>query len=202
MPIAANIDDSTWPLPPESAVDDYTQDLVFFGTSWHRKGGDFLLQVTRELDARGHPGRLLVVGPPASEVMQRATNYGIAHKVRPLGPLDKSSTESLRRVRDAVRRAALHLLPTVADCSPVSIPELAALAIPTIGRAVGGVAYTCEAAGGLSLNPAATVTDWCDAVTRLTDSPMELSRRRGQSLAQYWRGLRWSRVIERIVRLE
>jgi glycosyltransferase involved in cell wall biosynthesis len=108
--------------------------LVFSGMDWIRKGGDWAVQLAGELNRRGLPTELTLIGccPPSNESLP---NY-----VRPAGYLDNSTAAGQREYQALLEQAHFLILPTRADCSPRVIPEANALGVPCITTNVGGIA--------------------------------------------------------------
>jgi glycosyltransferase involved in cell wall biosynthesis len=106
--------------------------LLFVGRDWRRKGGARAVEILRGLRAAGLPAELIVVGPPPRAVP-------MAEGLTVLPAIDAGAAGSNARLHELYRRAHFLLLPTTADCTPVVISEAAALAVPAVATAVGGL---------------------------------------------------------------
>jgi len=107
--------------------------LVFSGVEWERKGGDLAIGLAAELNRRGQPTELTVIG------CQPAASSGLPAFVRPVGYLDLSKPEGEQRYIDLLAGAHFLVLPTRADCSPRVLMEANAFGLPCLTTAVGGI---------------------------------------------------------------
>lgn len=107
--------------------------LLFVASDWLRKGGDTVLKVAEKLEERGIRTELAIIGqpPPVSTNLPRG--------VRVLGFIDKNSAEGQARIAREFAAAHFLLLPSVAECCPVSIAEASAFGVPCVVSNVGGM---------------------------------------------------------------
>jgi glycosyltransferase involved in cell wall biosynthesis len=107
--------------------------LVFLGVDWQRKGGDVALAVARTLNQQGIPTRLFIAGsrPP------------LRGKRPPwlvdVGSIGKNSPSRQAALEGLLNDAHFLILPTRADCTPVSFSEANAFGVPALASRVGGV---------------------------------------------------------------
>lgn len=136
--------------------------LVFVGVDWRRKGGDVAVTVTRRLNEMGITTMLTVVGcQPPLEVQQLSF-------VECAGFLSKANQRDSDRLNAILLQSHFLLLPTVAECFGLVFAEASAYALPSVSRAVGGVAGAVRhGRTGLLLAVDAGADAYCDALQPL-----------------------------------
>lgn len=107
-------------------------ELLFIGVAWERKGGPKVLEIARELHARGIPVRVHVVGsaPPDSDL----PDYVITH-----GFVSKETEEGRQKLAQLLARAHFLLLPSLAECMGIVLCEANAYGVPCLANDVGGI---------------------------------------------------------------
>jgi len=106
--------------------------LLFVGDDWQRKGGDFAVEVLREIERGGIEASLSVVG--VSNV------YKARHSnIRFFGYLKKSNRGHMQTLTDLYANSHFLILPTKADCTPNVICEASSFGLPSIASDVGGI---------------------------------------------------------------
>lgn len=136
--------------------------FVFVGVDWQRKGGDTAVAIVRRLNELGTKSVLTVVGctPPDS-----VTSLPF---VECLGYLSKKNDAERVRLDAALLSAHFLLVPTVAECFGLVFAEASAYALPSISRAVGGVASAVRhGRTGFLLPPDAGSDAYCDLLRPL-----------------------------------
>jgi glycosyltransferase involved in cell wall biosynthesis len=110
--------------------------LVFIGREWHRKGGDVVVATVAELQRRGVPCELTVIGTKPPEPMPPGT------RVIPF--LDKSSADGSREFQAIMAAADLLFVPSRAEAYGQVFCEAAAFGLPVVSRRVGGIPSIIE----------------------------------------------------------
>ncbi|WP_445185064.1 glycosyltransferase family 4 protein [Pseudonocardia sp. Cha107L01] len=107
--------------------------LVSLARNWSRKGIDLAVELAIELDRRGVATTLDIVGcvPPPGKTLPQF--------VRAYPHLDKSVEADQRQLEEILRSATFFVLPTRADCTPVSLAEAQAYGLPALVTRTGGV---------------------------------------------------------------
>ncbi|WP_181009898.1 glycosyltransferase [Ornithinimicrobium sufpigmenti] len=120
--------------PPPRKEPDGTIDLVDVGGLVEGKDPLLAVDVVVELQRRGHPTRLRLVGdgPLADAVRTRAAQHGVAEQVTLVGTLDRPG------VLAELARADLFLGPTRSDNFYVSAAEAVVSGRPVVAGANGG----------------------------------------------------------------
>jgi glycosyltransferase involved in cell wall biosynthesis len=192
--MGANVD-GAWPVDRPAPEAREPTKLVFFGGGWERKGGPMALDVLLHLRTRGMDAELVVLGP-ATDVI------GTAHpgSARYIGRLDKADPVRVMAVKREIADAALFILPTLADCSPAAVSELAALGVPAMVRDVGGVASTViDGVTGVVLPASAIASDWATKAQEIIENRELLQRMRASALARYTSKLNWPAIMQEVV---
>lgn len=110
-----------------------TCNLLFLGVEWHRKGGDIAVSIAEDLNRKGIPTVLSIVGvDPPQQV--KDLDYVQAH-----GFISKSDPEGRERLNQIIARSHFLLLPTRADCTPIVYSEMNAHGVPVITTNEGGI---------------------------------------------------------------
>ena len=107
--------------------------LLFIGVEWHRKGGDIAYRVTEQLNQSGLKTELTVVGCQP-ELEEPLPNF-----VKPLGFINKSTSEGKARLNQLILESHFLILPSQADCTPMVFPEANSLGVPCLSTNVGGI---------------------------------------------------------------
>lgn len=112
--------------------------LLFVGSEWTRKGGDFAINIAEAIRRSGRTISLVLVGPrPASNL--RLPSYAHCLSGLPLG--DKDNGIQFDRLYSG---ATFLLLPSRADCTPVVICEAFSYGVPVVATPVGGIPEMVE----------------------------------------------------------
>lgn len=140
-------------------------ELIFLGVSWVRKGGDLALRITEELNGRGIPSRLTVVGctPPAG--------ISSAH-MRTLPFVDKSTRAGQQKLLDLLAASHFMVLPSIAECFGLVHAEASSVGVPSLARHVGGVANAVrEGRNGYLFPPDAGPGPYADRIQAILSEP-------------------------------
>lgn len=156
--------------PPSRKQPDGTIDLVDVGGLVEGKDPLLAVDVVAELQRRGHPARLRLVGdgPLAQEVRQRAAHHGVADQVTLVGTLDRPG------VLAELARADLFLGPTRSDNFYVSVAEAIVSGRPVVAGANGGHAEYLDRRVS-RLVPVQDPVAYADAVLDLLDATRDLT---------------------------
>ena len=136
VPFGANIDHEYSFSEIKNAIEAKPDDsckLLFIGVDWHRKGGDTVYAIAKQLNQIGLRTELTVVG------CQPLIDEPIPEFVKSLGFIKKSTPEGKERLRRLIQEAHFLILPSLADCTPMVFPEANSLGVPCISTKVGGI---------------------------------------------------------------
>jgi glycosyltransferase involved in cell wall biosynthesis len=136
--------------------------LLFLGVQWVRKGGNTALAVGEELDRRGLPVRMDLVGaspPDGSTLPHWATAHGF---------IRKSTDEGMKRIAGMLASSSFMILPTLADCTPIVFNEASSAALPVMTTRTGGVpSVVRENINGFLFDLNEPAAAWADRVEAL-----------------------------------
>lgn len=108
-------------------------EIFFSGTDWERKGGDFAVEVTKLLRAKGIDAHITICGPRQLPEEVKTLNY-----VTYLGFYDKNIAKDYYRYIEVWKKTHIFLLPTKAECAGIVFCEAAAYGIPVYTFDTGG----------------------------------------------------------------
>ena len=139
-------------------------ELLFIGVEWERKGGDIALETALELNRRGLPTRLHVVGcdPPA-----KAPNFVIRH-----GFVSKKTPEGRARLDDLLAHSHFLIVPSRAECYGLVFAEASSYGLPSLAADVGGIpTVVTNGVNGQLFPLAARGHEFADHVVGLLQNP-------------------------------
>jgi glycosyltransferase involved in cell wall biosynthesis len=136
VPFGANLPGLESPTQADCIISTRPPDrckLIVIAVDWKRKGVDFAVQVAAELNIRGLPTQLTVIGchPPPSRTLPPFVHI--------LGFISKASEEGRDRLRRLLGESHFLILPTEADATPIVFAEASGMAVPCLANRVGGV---------------------------------------------------------------
>jgi glycosyltransferase involved in cell wall biosynthesis len=189
VPFGANIEQEPTPDSVTTFVERRPRDrcrLVFIGVEWQRKGGDVAVEVARELNRRGMPSKLSVIG---SSPVLRSEDRAF---VDLLGFLDKGTTAGAARIEEELKRAHFLILPSRAECSALVLCEANAFGVPCITTNVGGIpTIVRDDVNGVVRDRHASPGTFADAILSKLAEPGAYRRMALSSYAEYRARLNW-----------
>ena len=160
--------------------------LLFMGKDWVRKGGDTVVATLRELQARGVPAELHLVGAQPDEVgsSEGIINHGYLNKNR---RADRATLERL------LNSAHFLVLPTRADCTPMVIAEANSHGIPVLISDVGGIGSLMRPGWNGEMLPLnASASDYADRLVALAVEPERYGALSRNSYRHFHENLTWT----------
>jgi glycosyltransferase involved in cell wall biosynthesis len=172
---------------PQKIVEkSYNNEIIFLflGVEWERKGGQIALDAIKILRKKNYPVRLQVVGctPPVSdtEVMN----------VIPF--LNKNNPEEAQQITHFLQHSHFMLMPTRADCTPISFCEAASYGLPVISTDTGGVSSVVVSGNtGLLLSHSADAKDYANQIETLLNQPDKIKKLAQNARKKYEQELNW-----------
>ncbi len=141
--------------------------LLFVGLDWDRKGGDFALEIMRDLADRDQEFSLDIIGARRS-----AANVPIPRNVKFHGRLSKSKPEEAALFDRIFTSAHLLLLPSRAEAFGIVFAEAAAWGLPSVACAIGGIPTVVkDGETGLLLPSSASAPEFASVIAELVDDP-------------------------------
>jgi glycosyltransferase involved in cell wall biosynthesis len=183
--------------PPRGEVERSIRDrgrevcsLVFIGREWERKGGAVVLDVFAELQRRGVPVQLTIVGatPPVA----------VPAGVRVIPFLDKQTPEGSREFSALMNGAYFLLVPSWAEAYGHVYAEASAFGVPSVAKAVGGVpTIVRDGETGVLLDPLAGGAEIASRIAALWEDRGSWEAMALAARDDYEQRLNWDRFGER-----
>ncbi len=171
--------------------------ILFVGVDWERKGADTVLAVVTELNRRGHPSEMIVVGcqPPARVLP-------LPEFVKLEGFINKRTDEGRQKIAELYRSSLIFFMPSNAEAFGVVFCEANAHALPCFATATGGIPTIIQDGSNGRLFPkGASLDDYVSAILAAV-SPASYTALCKGALTAYDQRLNWEvggrRVIELI----
>ena len=185
FPFGANIANDYLPIAYLPPIQLATCRLLHVGMDWSRKGGDFAIEVLKQLKSRGVDATLDVVGraPVAISRTESVTYHGVLNKDRP------GHTEQLVAI---YRQSHFLVLPTIAEMCAIVFGEAAAFSVPSLTFDVGGTrSAISHGRSGVLFTRESVPADFASTIAALWhDQAAYLEMRRGAWL-HYSDGANW-----------
>jgi len=159
--------------------------LLFVGVNWVHKGGQIAVDARRELERRGIPVELVIVGcVPPPEVPREGLSI--------IPFLDKNDPAQLQKLSELYTSADLFILPTQSECFGIVFCEAAAHGVPSIAPATGGVPDVIrDGITGFTLPEGSEGVDYADLIYNLVSEPAKLAALRKTARDDYENRLNW-----------
>lgn len=190
VPLAANINGDRTRVDVEKLISGRSTEaiqLLFLGIDWLRKGGDLALEVARELNARGTPTVLHVVGCAPEQASD------IPDFVRLHGFLDKGVPGELAQLQSLIGNAHFLVVPSLAESFGAVFAEASSFGTPSLARRVGGVdSVVEEGVNGFLFDRHASAMEYCDTIESLWKDPERYRDLARSSFRHFRERLTWT----------
>lgn len=164
--------------------------LLFLGVDWYRKGGDVAVRIAEDLNNKGIPTILTIVGvdPPAHiRNLEFVRAYGFISKSDPAGH------DLLNRI---IGQSHFLLLPTRADCTPIVYSEMNAHGVPVITTDEGGIpSLIQQGINGYMFDKDSEVEVFSDCILMLFKDKTRYTELSASSFNEYKTKLNWEHSI-------
>ncbi len=158
--------------------------LVFIGGDWRRKGGDIVVSTVRELERRGTPCVLTVIGTDPPGPLPRGT--------RVIARLDKTRPEEEQLFASVMGKAHFLFVPSRAEAYGQVFCEAAAYGLPVVSTRVGGIpSIVVDGETGFLLPPGSGPGAFADTIERALTNPDDCARIGLAARARYRDILNW-----------
>jgi len=194
IPLGANIECNRTMADIDQITDNKSFDtcrLLFVGVDWLRKGGDRALEIATELNERGIPAELHVVGcePPGA-----TPDFVVRH-----GFISKKSAQGAAQYDKLLMESHFLVIPSMAECYGLVFAEASSFGLPSISTRVGGIpTVIADGKNGYTLDPAAPAATYCDVIARLFRDRPSYEGMARTSFREYAERLNWNVAGERI----
>lgn len=182
IPWGANIDPVPKPDDLRGLQAETPVELLFIGRDWYAKGGQIALAVMQDLNARGLPARLTIVG---------CTPEGVepSESVAIIPQLDKSKAEDMATFRDLFQQAHFLINPSF-ESFGFAYCEASAYGLPSLSFRVGGVPVR-DGINGHALPVGSSAADFGDVICEYIANPEAHADLRASSRREYETRLNW-----------
>jgi glycosyltransferase involved in cell wall biosynthesis len=166
--------------------------LIFIGRDWRRKGGDVVVATVRELERRGTPCRLVIVGTEPPEPVPAST------VVVPF--LDKRRPDHAGLFSTLLGEAHFLFVPSRAEAYGQVFCEAAAFGLPALSNRVGGIpSIIVDGESGFLLPPGSGPRAYSEIIEHALADPERYGRIGLAARARYRAVLNWRAFGERLV---
>ena len=170
--------------------------LLFLGVDWERKGGGYALDVAQQLNDQGVPTTLHIAGIrqlPSHIKRDFIVNHGY---------ISKATADGQKRLSNLIASSNFLILPSLADCTPVSFSEANAFGVPCIVSNVGGHnSVIINDVNGVVYSHADFARKSVEFILKLRDSNRAYHDLCYSSYDKYATELNWKAIGEKISKL-
>lgn len=199
VPFGANISSEIDKDNILSIIESRTTDslkLLFFGVDWERKGGDFTIEVTKELNKSGLPTELVIVGG------QPVTSDQLPPFVKVIGFLNKAIKEDKEKLDTLLKESHFLILPTRAEAYGHVFCEANAYGIPCLATNTGGIPTIIkDGVNGKLFSTDASVSEYCHYIYDLFSDFSKYKELALSSFNEYRTRLNWSVAVRAVKKL-
>lgn len=183
VPYGANLD-SNRPPPDLGLRAEDRCELLFMGVEWERKGGDIALETAIELNRRGLPTTLHLVG---SEPPGATPDFVVRH-----GFISKSTPEGRAKLDRLLSNSHFLIVPSRAECYGLVFAEASAYGLPSLAAETGGIpSVVSHGRNGLLFPLAARGEVYAAEVMKLMENPANYRELALGSFSEYQTRLNW-----------
>lgn len=173
-----------------------TLNLLFMGVDWIRKGGDFAVNITKELNNLGIKTILHIVGIKKLP-FENIPNFIVNH-----GYISKNSKEGVNKIEQLFINSHFLVLPSLADCTPIVYPEANSYALPCISTNVGGIPTIIrDDINGKMFSLKSDITEWSNYILNLFADKAKYKALCMSSFGEYENRLNWNVAGKTIMNL-
>jgi glycosyltransferase involved in cell wall biosynthesis len=190
VPFGLNMDD----IPQTVFKKDFSGELniVFVGRDWERKGGELVLNLFDELEAKGFNVHLTVIGSDPDSAKNKPNINVIPY-------INKSIPEQQQQYFNVLKNAHFLILPTKADCTPMVVAEANAFGVPALVSDVGGLPTIVQnGRNGYLHSESAKALDYLMTIERTFNNKENYSELSFQSRQVYETVLNWDAWAKQI----
>jgi glycosyltransferase involved in cell wall biosynthesis len=197
VPYGANADAAKTLEQVKASLDTRSNErceLLFIGVEWERKGADIALETAVELNRRGIPTRLHLVGcEPPGKVPDCVVLHGFISKKSPEG----------RAKMDALLASSNFLIvPSRAECFGLVFAEASSFGLPSLAADVGGIpSVVRDGINGRLFPLSARGEVYADEVVSLMEDPARYREMALNAFAEYETRLNWRVAGQAVVNL-
>lgn len=170
--------------------------LLFIGVDWIRKGGNIALEVAKELNKRGFPTELSVVG------CQPISNEPLPSFIKVYGFIDRSQASGEQRVQQLLGESHFLILPTQAETFGIVLSEANSFGVPCLTTNIGGIPTIIkDRLNGYKFSQNADISEYCTYITSVMSNYDEYQELAISAFDQYQSRLSWSVGCQKAIEL-
>lgn len=170
--------------------------LLWFGTDWHRKGGDICVNIFAQLQSEGMNVELNIVGCQPADVPDSLSGINV------LGFIDPHTKEGGKALKELLAACHFLLLPARADCTPHVIAEVNAFGMPVLATKVGGLpSIISEGKNGHLVELDSAIPASCSLIRKYIDHPKTYQALAQSTYHEYQQRLNWDVAGDAIIDL-
>lgn len=163
--------------------------LLLVGVEWERKGCAVAVDVVKELNRRGLPSLLTIVG------CQPPSGFALPEFVRIAGFIDKRTPAGMERLQKQFAESHFFILPSRAECFGIVFAEASANGVPVLASDAGGIPSAIRQGANGYLVPLQSgseeVAGYCDRIVEIIGSPEAYRQLAESAYAEYRNRLNW-----------
>lgn len=166
--------------------------FLFVGRDWKRKGGALALSIVKELNYKGYPSKLIIIGttPKLSDDEKNYVNF--------VGFLDKSKVSDITMLEHYYLESDFYIQPSIAECQAVSYAEASAFGLPCIATDTGGISDIVNENNGHLLLPNDDVNKYIEVIEPYLLEPQKYFHLAQSAFEYYKTNLNWNVIGEKI----
>jgi len=178
---------------PERYQKDYnSKRILFIGTDFRRKGGDYLLSAFTKIRKAIKGARLTIIGPKPS---------GLPTGVECLGFISQNNPEGRQRILDAYREAALFVMPSLYEPFGNVFLEAMAHMVPCIGTTACAMPEIIQnGQTGYTVEPG-NVEALADCMAHALETPEELETLGAAAYEAVQQKFDWNLVVRNMIQI-
>jgi glycosyltransferase involved in cell wall biosynthesis len=177
----------------EQRLSDNTVRLLFVGTDWGRKNGDFAVAVAERLNQRGVKATLSIVGTTRPKMPEHVASHGL---------INKGTSEGAEFLSRCYMQSTFLIHPALAECNANVFSEACAFGLPVLANNTGGNATSVISGGNghlfaLDDGP----EEWASWIIKMSSDREAYYALSYGALLQHSELLNWSVAAPRMLRL-
>jgi glycosyltransferase involved in cell wall biosynthesis len=199
VPFGANIDCNRKIDDIKNIIDNRSANnlnLLFLGVDWYRKGGDFAVKISKELNNLGLKTTLHIAGIrklPFDNLPDYIVNHGF---------ISKSSEEGKNKINDLFSKSHFLLVPSIAEAYGLVFCEANSFGLPSLSTNVGGIPTIIkDDINGKKFSINSDVSEWCNYISNSFIDKEKYNSMCMSSFGEYENRLNWSVAGKTIIKL-
>lgn len=170
-------------------------DMVWVGVDWHRKRGDFAIEILHEVRKHAPESTLTIIGCKVPEELRTRHIHNIPY-------INKSIDHDCMRYIDVLSMSHVMLIPSLADCCAVVGVEACKTGLPSLVCDVGGQSDIIpESNKECLLSKSSTASAWAKVILDTCASQDQYDKLQANVLDHYYDWFDWSMNSHKLLTL-